>query len=601
METTVGSVLRRRIMFFIITAFVAASVMSLFYMQIIHGGQFAVKSDENSIKAVPQVAPRGIFYDRYMRVMVGNRPSFSIQIIPAEYKNRKLDSLIEGVLNLPFGYIGNILRDTTQYSKFIPRKVKRDVDFKAIAWFEENQSKLPGVHYVMETLRDYSFGINGVHMFGYIKEISQEMLAKHKNEYTIGDNIGNNGLEKEYEQLVKGDKGMKLMLVDSRQKTIGRYKEGKDDKPTKKGDDLVLSIDRDVQKVAEEAFKDRRGAAVAIEPSTGEIISFVSAPEYDLNEFATVVSREDWDRLNKDEAKPLFNRATMSIFSPGSTFKMIAAIAALEEGVITTDTKFNCPGVFTYGNKQFKCEHVHGVMNVETAIEKSCNVFFYNLILKLGLDKWSEYAAKFGFGQKTAVDIGEEAKGILPSEQYYNKVYGKNGWTKGFLVSLGIGQGELSVTPIQLAKYTALLANYGQSADPHFLKGYIDKETGKFVPAQIHKIQLNISKRTFDIVRNAMFNVVNGAGTATSIRMSEIAIAGKTGTAQNPHGRPHSLFIAFAPYDNPKIAVAVMVENAGYGATTAAPIARDMIKAYLDKNSIDSQPKTDNSLAKVSH
>ena len=291
----------------------------------------------------------------------------------------------------------------------------------------------------------------------------------------------------------------------------------------------------------------------------------------------------------------------MSIFSPGSTFKMIAAIAALEEGVITTDTKFNCPGVFTYGNKQFKCEHVHGVMNVETAIEKSCNVFFYNLILKLGLDKWSEYAAKFGFGQKTAVDIGEEAKGILPSEQYYNKVYGKNGWTKGFLVSLGIGQGELSVTPIQLAKYTALLANYGQSADPHFLKGYIDKETGKFVPAQIHKIQLNISKRTFDIVRNAMFNVVNGAGTATSIRMSEIAIAGKTGTAQNPHGRPHSLFIAFAPYDNPKIAVAVMVENAGYGATTAAPIARDMIKAYLDKNSIDSQPKTDNSLAKVSH
>lgn len=601
METSVGSILRKRIVFFIITLFFAVSVMNLFYMQIIKRSQFSEQSDENSVKPVPQVAPRGIFYDRYFRVMVGNRPSFSIQIIPAEYKNRKLDSLIEGVLDLPYGHIGNILRDTTIYSKFIPRKVKRDVDFKGIAWFEENQSKLPGVHYVMETLRDYSFGINGVHMFGYIKEISQEFLGKHKDEYTIGDNIGNNGLEKAYEQIVRGDKGMRYMLVDSRQKTIGRYKEGKEDKATKKGNDLVLSIDRDVQKIAEDAFKDRRGAAVAIEPSTGEIIAFVSAPEYDLSEFATVVSTEAWDKLNNDENKPLFNRATMSMFSPGSTFKMVAAIAALEEGVITTDTKFSCPGSFTYGNKTFKCEHVHGTINVETAISLSCNVFFYNLILKMGLDKWSAYAAKFGFGKKTGVDIGEEVRGILPSEEYYNRTLGKTGWTKGFLVSLGIGQGELSVTPIQLAKYTALLANNGQSADPHFLKGYMDKQTGNFVPAQTHKIQLNISKETFEIVRKAMFNVVNGAGTATSIKLPNIEIAGKTGTAQNPHGKPHSLFLAFAPYDNPKIAIAVMVENAGYGATTAAPIARDMIKAYLDKNNINSESVKVTEVTKVSH
>ena len=607
METTVGSILRRRIIFFIITVFFAAVVMSLFYMQIIQRRQFSEQSDDNSVKPVPQTAPRGLFYDRYFRVMVGNRPSFSIQIIPAEYKNRSLDSLIEGVLDLPYGHISEILKDTTQYSKFLPRKVKRDVDFKSIAWFEENQARLPGVRYVMETLRDYSFGINGVHMFGYIKEVSQEYLSKHKNEYVIGDNIGNNGLEKEYEQLVRGDKGLRYMLVDARQKTIGRYKEGKEDKITKKGNDLVLSIDRDVQKVVEEAFKDKRGAAVAIEPETGEIIAFVSAPGYDLTEFATVVSREAWDKLSKDESKPLFNRATMSMFSPGSTFKMVAAIAALEEGLITTETKFNCSGSFQFGNTSFGCEHVHGTINVEAAIEKSCNVFFYNLILKLGLDKWSEYAAKFGFGKKTSVDIGEEVKGILPSEEYYNRVYGKRGWTKGFLVSLGIGQGELSVTPIQLAKYTALLANYGQSAEPHFLKGYLDKQTGNFVPAQTHKIQLNISRNTFDIVRHAMFNVVNGAGTATSIRLANIEIAGKTGTAQNPHGKPHSLFLGFAPYNNPKIAVAVMVENAGYGSTTAAPIVRDMIKAYLDKNSLntettaakDAVPKKD--IVKVSH
>jgi len=601
MEIATGSILRKRIIFFIITAFFAIAVMNLFYMQIIQGRRFSEQSNENSVKPVPQTAPRGLFYDRFLRVMVGNRPSFSIQIIPAEYKNRSLDSLIENVLELPYGHISEILKDTTQYSRFIPRKVKRDVDFKAIAWFEENQSKLPGVHYVMETLRDYSFGVNGVHMFGYIKEISQEYLQKHKDEYTIGDNIGNNGLEKSYEQLIRGDKGLQYMLVDARQKTIGRYKEGKEDKPTKKGNDLVLSIDRDVQKIAEEAFKDRRGAVVAIEPESGEIIAFVSAPQYDLSQFSTVVSKEDWDKLNTDEAKPLFNRATMSAFSPGSTFKMIAAIAALEEGIITTDTKYNCSGSFTFGNKQFACEHVHGTVNVETAIEKSCNVFFYNLILKLGLDKWSEYAAKFGFGQKTSVDIGEETKGILPSEEYYNKRYGPHGWTKGFLVSLGIGQGELNVTPIQLAKYVSLLANYGQSAEPHFLKGYFNKDDGSFVPAQIHKIQLNISRSTFDIIRKAMYNVVNGGGTATSIKLPNIEVAGKTGTAQNPHGKPHSLFLAFAPYDNPKIAIAVMVENAGYGSTTAAPIARDMIKAYLDKNNLNSDPSQIKEIVKAAN
>ncbi len=590
METKVGSILRRRIIFFGITIFFALIVVNLFYMQIIQGKQYSDRSNENSVKAVPQTVPRGIFYDRYFRVMVGNRPSFSIQLIPAEYKNRKLDSLVESVLNVPFGHISNTLKDTLLYSRFIPRKLKRDVDFKTIAWFEENQARLPGIHYVMETLRDYSFGINAPHTFGYVKEISQENLAKHKDEYNIGDNVGNNGLEKEYEQIIKGDKGTKLMLVDSRQKTIGRYRDGKEDKAAVKGNDLVLSIDSDVQKIAEEAFKERRGAAVAIEPETGEIISLVSAPGYNLDEFATVVSQEAWDKLNNDETKPLFNRATMSMFSPGSTFKMVAAIAALEEGIITTDTKFTCTGSFRFGDKSFACEHVHGTVNVETAISLSCNVFFYNLILKMGLEKWSQYAAKFGFGKKTMVDIGEEVKGILPSEEYYNRVYGKTGWTRGFLVSLGIGQGELSVTPIQLAKYTAFLANYGRTQEPHFLKGYLEKKSGNFVPAQTHKIQLNISKETFDIVRKAMFNVVNGAGTATSIRLPNIEISGKTGTAQNPHGKPHSLFLAFAPYDNPKIAVVVMVENAGYGATTAAPIARDMIKAYLDKNSLKKEP-----------
>ncbi|MDH7604686.1 MAG: penicillin-binding transpeptidase domain-containing protein, partial [Melioribacter sp.] len=350
--------------------------------------------------------------------------------------------------------------------------------------------------------------------------------------------------------------------------------------------DLVLSIDKDAQMAAESLFVDKRGAVVAIEPSTGEILALLSSPQYDLAEFATVTSNEVWKKLNSDENKPLFNRATMSIYSPGSTFKMVSALAALEEGIIDTNYRAYCGGGFQYGDRFFKCLHVHGSIDIITSIEKSCNTFYYQLALKIGIDKWSEYAKKLGFGKKTGVDISEESPGIVPTREYYDKVFGKDRWPKGILVSLGIGQGELSVTPIQLAQYAALIANYGRTAKPHFLKGYIETKTGKYFEVKPEYFDIGISKKSFDIVRRAMFRVVNGAGTATNIRMPDIEIAGKTGTAQNPHGKDHAIFIGFAPYQNPKIAIAVIVENAGFGSVNAAPIARDIIKAYLKKDKI---------------
>jgi penicillin-binding protein 2 len=273
----------------------------------------------------------------------------------------------------------------------------------------------------------------------------------------------------------------------------------------------------------------------------------------------------------------------MSTFAPGSTFKMISAIAALEEGIIDTNYRITCGGGYQFGDRYFKCLHVHGTVDVETSIEKSCNTFYYSLVNKIGLDLWSKYAKKFGFGSKSRIDIPEEAAGIVPSTDYYNKVYGKNGWTKGFVISLGIGQGELNVTPLQLAQYAALFANSGKSARPHFLKGYTDMHTNQFVEVKPQTYDIGISKKSFDIVRRAMYLVVNGAGTATNIRSDGLQISGKTGTAQNPHGKEHSLFIGFAPFNNPKIAIAVLVENAGFGSTVAAPIARDIIKAYLIK------------------
>lgn len=588
MNENFGSLVRRRILFFVIVGFVAISIIQLFSMQILNGPVYNERSNENSVKPIYQTAPRGIIYDRNGNVLVGNKPSFSLRITPSEYKD-SLNPYLEAILGYPQGYIAKLLKASETYSKFIPRKIAKDVSFNVIAWYEENSAKLPGVDYVMETQRDYSFGVMGSHMFGYTKEIPASILQKRKDEYMMGDEIGFSGIEKTYEDILRGEKGINYVLVDARQKTIGSFKEGKENIPTVKGYDLILGIDRDAQKVAEESFKEKRGAVVAIEPSTGEILAFVSAPEFDLRDFATVTSSKKFSELMEDKDKPMLNRATMGYYSPGSSFKMVSAIAGLEEGIIDTTTRISCPGGFQYGDHFFKCLHVHGSTDIYSSIEKSCNTFYYSTVVKLGLDRWSKYAKLFGFGRKTGIDIPEEYPGIVPSTEYYNKVYGKNGWTKGFVVSLGIGQGELSVTPLQLAQYAALLANYGKSAKPHFLKAFVNTKTQERINVKPNYYDTGISKHSFDIVRKAMWLVVNGAGTAGNIRDPQLNIAGKTGTAQNPHGKDHAIFIGFAPYDNPKIAIAVIVENAGFGSTAAAPIARDVIKAYLQKDKKQTQ------------
>jgi penicillin-binding protein 2 len=587
-DTSFGSPFRKRVIYVIIIAFFAAIILQLFNMQILEQPIYSEKSDDNSVKPIYQMAPRGVFYDRNHRVLVGNKPAFTLRITPSQY-NKKLTPYIEAILEMSSGYIDKILKQNESYSKYIPRKIAKDVNFNVIAWYEENAAKLPGVDYVMETQRDYSFGVMGSHMFGYTKEIPSDILTKRKSEYDMGDEIGFSGIEKTYEDILRGEKGINYVLVDSRQKTIGKYKKGNDDFSAVKGYDLTLTIDKDAQQVAELAFKDKRGAVVAIEPSTGEIIAFLSSPEYNLNDLASVTTKDIWRELNNNPDKPMFNRATMSIYSPGSTYKMLSAIAALEEGVIDTNFRLNCGGGFQFGDRFFKCMHNHGSVNLSQAIEHSCNSFFYQLILKIGLDKWSRYSRSFGFGKKSGIDIGEESGGLVPSTAYYDKVFGKNRWTRGFLLSLGIGQGELSVTPLQLAQYAALLANYGKSAKPHFLKGFTETQTNKYKEVNPQYYDLGISKQSFDVVRHAMYLVVNGAGTATNIRDVNLQIAGKTGTAQNPGGnkKEHAVFVGFAPYNNPKIAIAVIMENAGFGSVAAAPIARDIIKAYLQKDKKD--------------
>jgi penicillin-binding protein 2 len=370
-------------------------------------------------------------------------------------------------------------------------------------------------------------------------------------------------------------------LQDSKGKEVGRLNDGKNDIPAVSGYDLILSVDAGLQEYAEKLLKGYKGGIVAVDPSNGEVLCLVSKPDFDLNYFSGKLSPEVWKILNTDPDKPLFNRATLTKYPPGSTFKMVSALASLQEGIMKPNSTQVCEGSFRYGDRVFKDHGAYGSIGFVKSIESSVNVFYYKLVLKIGFDNWTKYGRIMGFGQKTGIDIPEETKGLLPSAEYFNKVYGPKGWTQGFLISLGIGQGELGVSPLQMVSYCSELCNYGTYYQPHLVRFLKNPNTGELVPIGYTKRELDIDRKYFEIMRQGMYMVVNGSGTARGIKSEEIEIAGKTGTAQNPHGKDHSWFIAFAPYNNPKIAICVLVENAGFGAAVAAPIAARLIKKYL--------------------
>lgn len=582
-----GSLKRKTIIYAVIVSCAMILAGRLFQMQILHRIDYETKSSDNSIKSLELEPFRGVFYDRNYKVLVSNIPAYTIRITPAYY-DTSLNSTIETVLDAEPGYIKNLLYENKMYSKYLPIRIRREIDFQTVAWLEENSEHLHGVDYIIEMQRYYPAGVMASHTFGYTKEISPVQLAKEKEIYNLGDYVGHSGLEKTYEKILRGKKGYEYVLVDSRRKQIGKYLDGREDILPIKGDDLVLGIEASTQRVAEEEFKGKRGALVAIDPVSGEIIAMVSSPDYDLNQFSFFTSHEFLDTIYNDPEKPLFNRATMSAISPGSTFKMLEALTALDMELISPNYTIYCTGGFTYG-RFFKCHGSHGIVNVTTAIEKSCNTFFYKLIYQIGMEKWKEYANRFGFGKSVNIDLSEEVAGFIPDEAYYVKRYGKD-WPKSIMASLSIGQGEVSVTPLQLAQYVALIANNGKMKRPHFVRGYTDNVTGELVPFEYEEINTNISQSALDVVKNGMNLVVNGHGTATHIRLPDIKIAGKTGTAQNPHGEDHAWFVGFAPYEDPKIALAILVENVGFGGTHAAPIAKKVIQTYL--NSFKGDGKT---------
>ena len=572
---------KRRVLYALIGVVFLVLMGRLYQLQLIYRDEYGKKSEENSIRIIPREPVRGMMFDRHGVLVVDNRPAFTVTIMPFEFDRRAIPSLAH-MLGLDEADLAGRLARGEAYSRFAPVKIQRDIDFKTLSALEEMRDALPGVTYQIESKRFYPTAARASHLFGYTKEISEGQLAQFGDGYEQGDVVGSTGLEAQYERSLRGAKGAEFSTVNVHGQVVGSFDNGRQDLPAIDGQDLLLTLDADLQAYAESLLTDRAGAVVAIDPADGGIIAMVSKPDYDLGIFSGVTSPDLWRSLNADPAHPLFNRATLTRYPPGSTFKMILALAALENSVVQPGWRVSCGGSFRIGNKVFKDLHVHGSTDMIESIQRSCNVYYYQLMMKVGLDAWSEMGSRFGFGKLTGMDILEESPGLMPSTAFMNRRYGVNGWTRGFLPSLGIGQGELGVTPLQMAAYAMVLANRGAYHQPHTVRAVVDRQHNSIDTVLFQTRMLKISPRSWDIVREGMRRVVQEpGGTGGMARIQGFEAAGKTGTAQNPHGKDHAWYVGFAPFDNPRIAMAVLVENAGFGGSFAAPVAGKCMERYL--------------------
>lgn len=590
---------KKRTLYVVIAVVFLVFVGRLYQLQLIYADEYGKKAEENSIRTIPREPVRGYMYDRTGRLVVDNRPAFTVTIMPFEFDVNTVDYLA-ALLELDPAFIRDRLKKGAAYSRFAPVKIKRDVDFKTLSAIEEHRDRLPGVDYQIESKRYYTTNAIASHILGYTKEVSEGQLRILGGEYTQGDVVGSSGLEGQYEAELRGRKGAEFSTVNVRGQVIGSFDNRRNDIPSVEGNDLYLTMDFGLQAMAESLFAHHRGALVALDPRDGGVLAIVSKPDYDLSIFSGVTPVPIWRALNADESRPLFNRATLTRYPPGSAYKMILAIAGLETGSVTPGWSVQCGGSYRVGNRVFKDLRVHGSTAMVESIQKSCNVYYYTLMMRLGLDDWARYGAEFGFGRPTGIDISEESHGLLPTTDWMNRRYGAKGWTRGFLPSLGIGQGELGVTPVQMAAYAMALANKGYYHQPHAAYAVHNKQTGTVDTLQYATRRIKLESNTWDVVREGMRRVVmEPGGTASLARVKGVQVAGKTGTSQNPHGKDHSWFVGFAPFDNPRIAIAVMVENVGYGGSFAAPIAGLCFEQYLYGRLVRTDPNFDVKTASI--
>lgn len=568
---------------------VLSYVLRLFFLQVID--QSTQEKAENNAQLRQTLYPsRGLIYDRQGELLVANQPIYEVTMIVREIQQEPFDTIeFCNALHISQEDFTDRMQHMTNrrknrgYSRYTPQIFMQNLSQEDIAQLQQEKYKYPGIDIRIRTLRDYIYPIAS-HILGSVGEVNYSDIERD-DYYAVGDYSGRDGIERTYEKQLRGNKGVQVYMRDSRGRIQGSYQNGQLDRPAEAGTDLYLSIDRKTQQIAEQLMQNKIGSIVAIEPQTGEIIAMVSAPYWDPRRLVGKERSANYQQLLNDTNKPLMNRATQAQYAPGSTFKILQALVALQNKSITPSTKYPCNA---QQSTPIKCTHDHGSpVDLEEGIEQSCNPYFWALFrdmlqrdgyqdghahFKQHYTDWREIIASFGLGTRfTNTDVREQAKGYLPTTEFYNKVYGQKGWKAITIRSLSIGQGEILVTPLQLANQAATIANKGYYITPHFNRNDSMK-------TMIHTALVDSCH--FDIVHRGMARVMT-EGTGRWYNIPELQMCGKTGTVQNPHGEDHALFIGFAPMDNPQIAVAVAVENAGFGATWACPIASLVMEQYL--------------------
>ena len=563
-------------------------IVRLFHVQIVDK-TYRVSAANNALRPVTQYPARGLIYDRNGKLIVYNQAAYDLLVIPVQTGAFDTARFNE-ILGITMDDFRQRMKDAVDYSRRTPSVFLKMISSESYALLQEELYRFPGFYVQARTLRKYTQPVAS-HLLGYVGEVDNKLIARDRY-YRAGDYIGVSGIEKTYEEQLRGTKGVNIFLVDVHNNIKGSYADGKYDTTSVPGTNLWSTIDIDLQAYGENLMQNKTGSIVAIEPATGEILTLVTSPSYDPSLLVGRIRSGNFVRLQADTLKPLFDRALMASYPPGSTFKIMNGLIGLQEKVIRPASRFECHMGYHAGSITVGCHSHDSPLDLREAVAQSCNAWFCNAFRNIlenseygsvqdAFDRWREYLVSFGFGNKLGIDLPNELSGFIPTRSYYDSYYGKDRWKALTVISLAIGQGEIGATPLQMANMAATIANRGSFFIPHVVK----QIGNDGVPSAMYtqKYTTGISPENFEPVIEGMEGAVNGGpgSTARGARLDSIIICGKTGTAQNPHGKDHSIFIAFAPKDNPQIAIAVYVENAGFGSTFAAPIASLMIEKYL--------------------
>ncbi len=564
----------------------------LFSIQIIHD-EYKKSSENNSMVYETIYPTRGIIYDRNGDILVGNKTAYDIIVTPREVK--AFDTLaLAAALDVDIQFIRDRMDYYHRYRTSIgyqSQTMLKQVPPETYMKFAEIQYKFPGFKGQMRSIRDYPIDAGG-NLLGYVSEVDADYIKQHPGEYRSGDYIGRTGIEAAREQDLRGVKGYHVYLRDSHNQIQTAYNDGEMDLEAIPGNDIVTTIDAQLQNYGQMLMQNKVGSVVAIEPATGEILAMVSSPGISVDQLADI--GQHYNDLINDPYRPMFNRTVMASYPPGSVFKLVNGLIGLEEGVLQPSDKYPCYSGFPYGNgRKLGCHGHASPLALLDAIATSCNGYFCYVFRNIlenkryesiqdAFDKWRDYVTSFGFGRKLGSDFPSELGGNIPTSAYYNKIYGRKGWRFQTIISLSIGQGEIGVTPLQIANLCATVANRGWYIIPHIIK---DSRNVTIDDKYRERQYPMVDTTNFKKVINGMYMAVNGGGsaggTAFAAAVPGLDVCGKTGTAQNPRGADNSVFICFAPKDDPKIAIAAYIENAGFGATWACPIASLMVEKYL--------------------